>query len=78
FEDSINELIYAVDKESNNWKKANPLQKVNMVLEKDNEDRNNVNKDVNLRNELIGLEKPINKLEDKNIKEIPNLPIKAD
>ncbi len=49
-----------------------------MVLEKDNEDRNNVNKDVNLRNELIGLEKPINKLEDKNIKEIPNLPIKAD
>lgn len=78
FEDSINELIYAVDKESNNWKKANPLQKVNMVLEKDNEDRNNVNKDVNLRSELIGLEKPINKLEDKNIKEIPNLPIKAD
>lgn len=78
FEDSINELIYAVDKESNNWKKANPLQKVNMVLEKDNEDRNNVNKDINLRNELIGLEKSIDKLEDKNIKEIPNLPIKAD
>lgn len=78
FEDSIDALIYEVEKECNNWKKANPLQKVNMVLEKDNEDRNNVNKDVNLRNELIGLEKPINKLENKNIKEIPNLPIKVD
>lgn len=78
FEDSINELIYVVEKECNDWKKSNPLEKVNVVLEKDNEDRNNVNKDINLRNELIGLEKPINKLEDKNIKEIPNLPIKVD
>lgn len=78
FEDSIDELIYEVEKECNNWKKANPLEKVNMVLEKDNEDRNNINKDINLRNELIVLEKPIDKLEDKNIKEIPNLPIKVD
>lgn len=78
FEDSIDELIYEVEKECNNWKKANPLEKVNVVLEKDNEDRNNINKDINLRNELIGLEKPIDKLEDKNIKEIPNLPIKVD
>ncbi|MEQ3340209.1 PspC family transcriptional regulator [Clostridium butyricum] len=78
FEDSIDALIYEVEKECNNWKKANPLEKVNVVLEKDNEDRNNINKDINLRNELIGLEKPIDKLEDKNIKEIPNLPIKAD
>ncbi|MDB2154633.1 PspC family transcriptional regulator [Clostridium butyricum] len=78
FEDSIDALIYEVEKECNNWKKANPLEKVNVVLEKDNEDRNNINKDINLRNELIGLEKPIDKLEDKNIKEIPNLPIKVD
>ncbi|MDU5104877.1 PspC family transcriptional regulator [Clostridium butyricum] len=78
FEDSIDELIYEVEKECNNWKKANPLEKVNVVLEKDNEDRNNINKDINIRNELIGLEKPIDKLEDKNIKEIPNLPIKVD
>lgn len=78
FENSIDELIYEVEKECNNWKKANPLEKVNVVLEKDNEDRNNINKDINLRNELIGLEKPIDKLEDKNIKEIPNLPIKVD
>lgn len=78
FEDSIDALIYEVEKECNNWKKANPLEKVNVVLEKDNEDRNNINKDINIRNELIGLEKPIDKLEDKNIKEIPNLPIKVD
>lgn len=73
FEDSIDALIYEVEKECNNWKKANPLEKVNVVLEKDNEDRNNINKDINLRNELMELKKQLENLGNKDIEEIPNL-----
>ncbi len=77
FEASIDKLIYEVEKERNNWEKINPLGKANMLLEKYTKKlkffKDNGNKDVNLRNELIELKKQLKELGKENLEEIPDL-----